>query len=132
MRSAGRDQQVPDLHPAVRPSARLGGDARLLLAPVAQTAGAEAGSGPALQRLPEGRSHVAATEVDHLQRHRGPDDPLFWIWSNLDSKCKPCHSRKTAGETMNGGDGGIAGKRDVSDRVRGNLSDIQLGEPAIG
>ena len=39
---------------------------------------------------------TAATEVDHLQRHNGPNDPLFWLWSNLDSKCKSCHSKKTA------------------------------------
>ena len=80
----------------------------------------------------ESGRHVAATEVDHLQRHRGPDDPRFWQWSNLDSKCKPCHSRKTAGETMNG-DSGITSKRDVRDRVPGNLSDMQVsGEPTLG
>jgi 5-methylcytosine-specific restriction enzyme A len=39
---------------------------------------------------------TAATEVDHLVPHDGPADPLFWEWSNLSSKCKPCHSRKTA------------------------------------
>jgi 5-methylcytosine-specific restriction protein A len=37
-----------------------------------------------------------ATDVDHLERHDGPDDPKFWLWSNLDSKCHQCHSRKTA------------------------------------
>jgi 5-methylcytosine-specific restriction protein A len=45
--------------------------------------------------LAAGRT-VAATDVDHLERHDGPDDPRFWLWANLDSKCKPCHSRKTA------------------------------------
>lgn len=37
-----------------------------------------------------------ATEVDHTIPHKGPTDPLFWEWSNLSSKCKQCHSRKTA------------------------------------
>jgi 5-methylcytosine-specific restriction protein A len=45
--------------------------------------------------LTAGRT-TAATDVDHLVRHDGPDDPRFWAWSNLDSKCKACHSRKTA------------------------------------
>jgi 5-methylcytosine-specific restriction protein A len=44
-----------------------------------------------------------ASEVDHLIAHDGPDDALFWQWENLDSKCKPCHSRKTA--THDGGFG---------------------------
>lgn len=37
----------------------------------------------------------AATEVDHIVPHRG-DDQLRLAWSNLQSLCKPCHSRKTA------------------------------------
>jgi 5-methylcytosine-specific restriction protein A len=37
-----------------------------------------------------------ATEVDHLERHDGPNDPRFWSCDNLDSKCKRCHARKTA------------------------------------
>jgi 5-methylcytosine-specific restriction enzyme A len=45
--------------------------------------------------LAAGRT-MAATQVDHLDRHDGPDDPRFWDWSNLDSKCASCHSRKTA------------------------------------
>ena len=39
---------------------------------------------------------VIATDVDHLIRHAGPDDPRFWDAQNLDSKCHACHSRKTA------------------------------------
>jgi 5-methylcytosine-specific restriction enzyme A len=39
-----------------------------------------------------------ANEVDHLERHHGPDDPRFWLWSNLDSKCKVCHARKTVSD----------------------------------
>jgi 5-methylcytosine-specific restriction protein A len=39
---------------------------------------------------------TAATDVDHLQPHDGPNDPLMWAWSNLDAKCHACHSRKTA------------------------------------
>jgi len=37
-----------------------------------------------------------ATDVDHLEAHTGPDDPRFLDWANLSSKCKACHSRKTA------------------------------------
>ena len=45
--------------------------------------------------LAAGRTTIA-TDVDHLERHDGPTDPRFWLWSNLDSKCHACHSRKTA------------------------------------
>lgn len=38
-----------------------------------------------------------ATEVDHVQPHRGMNDPLFWRVSNWRAVCKPCHSRKSAG-----------------------------------
>ena len=41
---------------------------------------------------------VAASDVDHLRRHHGPNDPLFYEWTNLSSKCHSCHSRKTATE----------------------------------
>lgn len=71
--------------------------------------------------------HVEATEVDHLQRHRGPDDPLFWAWSNLDSKCKACHSRKTAGETMNG-DSNITSHRRPVNRAGGKVSPVRNAE----
>ena len=40
---------------------------------------------------------VPATEVDHIVPHRG-DPALMWDWSNLQSLCKSCHSRKTAKE----------------------------------
>lgn len=40
---------------------------------------------------------VAATEVDHIVPHRG-DRGLMIARSNLQSLCKPCHSRKTARE----------------------------------
>ncbi|MCI5096646.1 MAG: HNH endonuclease [Rhodobacteraceae bacterium] len=40
-----------------------------------------------------------ATEVDHIQPHRG-DVRLFWDRSNWQSLCKPCHSRKTAREVL--------------------------------
>jgi len=47
--------------------------------------------------LPDGSAcRALATEVDHLRPHQGPLDPLFWEWTNLSSKCKPCHSYKTA------------------------------------
>lgn len=38
-----------------------------------------------------------ATEVDHIIPHRG-DVKLFWKKENWQSMCKPCHSKKTAGE----------------------------------
>jgi 5-methylcytosine-specific restriction protein A len=44
---------------------------------------------------------VEATEVDHRVRHEG-DRKKFKDRSNLQSLCKPCHSRKTAGEVFHG------------------------------
>jgi 5-methylcytosine-specific restriction endonuclease McrA len=34
---------------------------------------------------------VPATVVDHIVRHAGHADPLFWNTANLQSLCKPCH-----------------------------------------
>jgi 5-methylcytosine-specific restriction enzyme A len=34
---------------------------------------------------------VAATVVDHIKRHAGHGDPLFWDPGNWQSLCKPCH-----------------------------------------
>jgi len=44
---------------------------------------------------------VPATEVDHIEPHRG-DLKLFWDRSNWQPLCKPCHSRKTAREVLPG------------------------------
>lgn len=46
--------------------------------------------------------------VDHIQPVTGLDDPMFWEPSNHASRCRPCHSAKTARE-----DGGFGnrGKR---------------------
>ena len=46
-----------------------------------------------------------ATEVDHIKAHKGNAE-LFFSTSNLQSMCKPCHTRKTnkernAGEINN-------------------------------
>lgn len=41
--------------------------------------------------------HVVATEVDHIKPHHG-DPNLFFDAKNLQSLCKPDHSRKTANE----------------------------------
>ena len=49
---------------------------------------------------------VAATDVDHIQPHRG-DRNLFWDQSNWQSLCSSCHSRKTIAE---GGSGGWSDK----------------------
>ena len=54
-----------------------------------------------------GRGHVTgATEVDHIQPHRG-DEVLFWAseW-NWQSLCHTCHSEKTVRE-----DGGFGRQR---------------------
>ena len=40
---------------------------------------------------------VPATEVDHIQPHRG-NESLFWDESNFQSLCKSCHSTKTRKE----------------------------------
>jgi len=42
---------------------------------------------------------VPANEVDHRVPHRG-NRALFWDRSNWQGLCKPCHSRKTATETL--------------------------------
>lgn len=42
-----------------------------------------------------------ATQVDHIERHRG-DRRLFWDRSNWQALCQRCHSRKTAREVFHG------------------------------
>lgn len=37
-----------------------------------------------------------ATDVDHIDRVTGPDDPRFWDPTNHQSLCHACHSTKTA------------------------------------
>jgi len=39
-----------------------------------------------------------ATEVDHIKRVSGPDDPLFYKEGNHQGLCHECHSKKTATE----------------------------------
>ena len=51
--------------------------------------------------LAEGR-HVMANEVDHIKPHNG-DTSLFLDANNLQSLCKPHHSRKTANEKWHAG-----------------------------
>lgn len=49
----------------------------------------------------------AATDVDHIEPHRG-DPKLFWDRKNWQPLCHRCHSRKTAREVFHGkGPGGI-------------------------
>jgi len=48
---------------------------------------------------------VAATDVDHIEPHRG-DRTLFWKTSNWQPLCHACHARKTAGEVWHGQTGG--------------------------
>lgn len=40
--------------------------------------------------------YVVATDVDHREPHRG--DVAKFFAGPFDSRCKPCHSRKTAAE----------------------------------
>ena len=37
-----------------------------------------------------------ATEVDHIQKPKGPNDPMFYEIENLRAVCKRCHSSKSA------------------------------------
>lgn len=46
---------------------------------------------------------VPAEEVDHIERFEGKDDPRRLDPENLQSLCKPCHSRKTRREDAGGG-----------------------------
>lgn len=40
---------------------------------------------------------AAATDLDHIIPHKGDKD-AFWVRSNWQGLCHPCHSRKTATE----------------------------------
>lgn len=73
---------------------------------------------------------VAATDVDHLERVAGPDDPRFYVWEILDSKCHSCHSRKTAtvDSAFAGRDTYATGTRDGSNRLGVEKSRGQNGE----
>ena len=47
---------------------------------------------------------TVATDLDHIVPHKGDMD-VFWDFTNVQGLCKPCHSRKTAGE-----DGGFGNR----------------------
>jgi 5-methylcytosine-specific restriction protein A len=51
-----------------------------------------------------------ATDVDHIIRHQGTTDPLFWEIDNLQALCHSCHSRKTAHEEFAGARYVVAGR----------------------
>jgi 5-methylcytosine-specific restriction enzyme A len=51
---------------------------------------------------------TAAQHVDHIKPHGGDID-LFFDEDNLQSLCKPCHSRKTAKEDGGFGNARLAG-----------------------
>lgn len=38
------------------------------------------------------------THVDHIERHEGQADPMFWNPVNLQVLCRECHGRKTRRE----------------------------------
>ena len=40
----------------------------------------------------------AAQDVDHIDPFDGPDDPRKYDWTNLQSLCRSCHNKKTAGQ----------------------------------
>lgn len=65
---------------------------------------------PVCRHCQEGTPSIftPATVVDHIVPHRGDKD-LFWLRSNWQPLCKPCHDRKTATEDGGGGwAGGVA------------------------
>ena len=41
---------------------------------------------------------AAATDVDHIVKIQGRDDPLFWVMSNHQALCHRCHAKKTRKE----------------------------------
>ena len=45
--------------------------------------------------------YTAATDVDHIEPHRG--DVTRFYKGPFQSLCKSCHSKKTAGEVLGGG-----------------------------
>jgi 5-methylcytosine-specific restriction protein A len=45
---------------------------------------------------------TAATDVDHIDRHRGRA-AAFWLPDNLQPLCRSCHAEKTAEERSAGG-----------------------------
>jgi 5-methylcytosine-specific restriction protein A len=47
--------------------------------------------------------YTPATDVDHIQPHRG--DPILFFKGPFQSLCHVCHSRKTAGEVLARGGG---------------------------
>ena len=77
---------------------------------------------------------TVATDVDHLERVAGPNDPRFFVWEVLDSKCRACHSRKTAliDSTFAHRDTNITGTRRSPNRLGVGFSRGQNPEgPAI-
>jgi len=76
-----------------------------------------------------------AQEVDHIKPHKGIQE-LFWDESNWQSLCKPCHSRKTAGEcSFAGGGCSISGAFHALtalpaffSRIHINISGIPMGK----
>ena len=68
-----------------------------------------------------------ATDVDHLERVAGPQDPRFFVWEILDSKCKSCHSRKTALEDSTFVTRGLnaTGTSTSRNRLAGRFSRVQ-------
>jgi len=68
--------------------------------------------------------YKAATCVDHILRHSGPDDALFTDRKNLQPLCQECHSAKTAKESI----------RDdtIDDRSVSNRSENQNADTSEG
>ena len=52
------------------------------------------GQFPVMSQCAFRRLQVVATDVDHVQPHRG-DSELFWDRRNWQALCHECHSRKT-------------------------------------
>lgn len=57
-----------------------------------------ASASPVHSRCVQLGQRTRATDVDHIVRVRGPDDPRFFDPTAVQSLCHSCHSRKTGGE----------------------------------
>ena len=125
-------RSLPDLHPAGGPAARVRSCPRVLRARWRKVRALKLEADPFCSVCLKAGRMTPATDVDHLERVDGPDDPRFLDWSLLDSKCHSCHSRRTAVEhsTFAHRDTNITATRRTPNRRR-QISRVQNPEPGI-